>query len=48
MISFFEEKSRIKYNQTSYSQLLIGDHYQEMFGFSVVKNTYGGIGKINI
>ena len=43
MISFFEEKSGIKYGQTSYSQVLIGDHYQEMSGFSVLKETYGNM-----
>lgn len=43
MISFFEEKSGIKYTQTSYSQILIGDYYQEMSGFSVLKDTYGGM-----
>jgi aminopeptidase N len=43
MITFFEEKSGISYNQTSYSQILIGDHYQEMSGFSVLKDTYGSM-----
>ena len=41
MISFFEEKSGIKYDQSSYSQILIGDYYQEMSGYSTLKDTYG-------
>ena len=41
MISFFEEKSGVKYDQSMYSQILIGDHYQEMSGYSTLKNTYG-------
>lgn len=43
MLSFFEEKSGIEYYQTTYSQILIGDHYQEMSGFSVLKNIYGNM-----
>ena len=43
MISFFEEKSGIKYDQPSYSQILIGNHYQEMSGFSVLKENYGNM-----
>ena len=41
IISFFEEKSGIPYNQKSYNQILIGNHYQEMSGFSILKETYG-------
>ena len=41
MISFFEEKSGIKYDHSSYFQVLIGNHYQEMSGFSVLKESYG-------
>lgn len=41
MISFLEEKSGIKYDQGSYNQFLIGNHYQEMSGLSVLKESYG-------
>ncbi len=41
VISFFERKSGVKYNQSTYSQILIGDYYQEMSGFSTLKHTYG-------
>lgn len=41
MLSFFEEKSGIPYDQPSYSQVLIGNHYQEMAGFSVLRKSYG-------
>lgn len=41
MLSFFEEKSGIPYFQNIYSQILIGNHYQEMSGLSVLKNSYG-------
>ncbi len=41
MMAFFEEKSGVPYVQSSYSQILMGDHYQEMSGFSVLKNSYG-------
>ncbi len=40
ILGFFEEKSGVKYIQQSYSQILIGDHYQEMSGFSVLKDSY--------
>lgn len=43
IISFLEEKSGIKFDQSTYSQILIGDHYQEMSGFSVLKNSYGNL-----
>lgn len=43
MISFFEEKSGVKYYQSTYSQILIGDHYQEMSGFSILKDSYGNL-----
>jgi len=41
MISFFEEKAGIPLPQKIYSQILIGNHYQEMSGFAILKNTYG-------
>ncbi len=43
MLTFFEEKSGIPYFQTSYSQILIGDHYQEMSGFAVLNQSYGNM-----
>lgn len=41
MLAFFEEKSGIPFPQKSYSQLLMGNHYQEMSGFAVLKKGYG-------
>jgi len=41
MMSFFEEKSGIPYPQNTYSQVLIGNHYQEMSGFALLKESYG-------
>ncbi len=41
MMSFFENKSGIPYAQSTYSQIIIGRHYQEMSGFSVLKHSYG-------
>ncbi len=41
MIDFFEEKSGVSLIQHEYSQVLIGNHYQEMSGFSVLKESYG-------
>ncbi|MEZ4776954.1 MAG: M1 family aminopeptidase [Bacteroidia bacterium] len=41
MMSFFEKKSGIPFPQNSYFQILIGNHYQEMSGFSILKNSYG-------
>ncbi len=43
MLSFFEEKSGIPYFQKSYSQILIGNHFQEMAGFAVLRNSYGNL-----
>ncbi|MEL6562625.1 MAG: M1 family metallopeptidase [Bacteroidota bacterium] len=43
MIAFFEEKSGVPYDLKSYNQLLVGNHYQEMSGFSVLKSTYGDL-----
>jgi len=43
IINFFEAKSGIPYIQSSYSQILIGNHYQEMSGFSVLKESYGSL-----
>ncbi|MEZ5072106.1 MAG: M1 family metallopeptidase [Bacteroidales bacterium] len=41
MISFFEEKSGLAYFQTTYTQVLTGNFYQEMSGFSTLKDAYG-------
>ena len=41
IMSFFEKKSGVFYTQHTYTQVLIGDHYQEMSGFSVLKESYG-------
>lgn len=41
MVDFFETKTGIPYVQSSYSQLLMGNHYQEMSGFAVLKKSYG-------
>lgn len=41
ILHFFEEKSGVSYFQSSYSQVLIGNHYQEMSGFAVLKDSYG-------
>ncbi len=41
MMDFLEERSGIRYVQNSYSQILIGNHYQEMAGLAVLKNSYG-------
>nr|WKN37926.1 M1 family metallopeptidase [Tunicatimonas sp. TK19036] len=41
ILRFFEEKAGAPYGQPSYSQLLMGNHYQEMSGFSVLKEAYG-------
>jgi aminopeptidase N len=41
MMSFFEKKSGVPFPQSSYSQILIGNHYQEMSGFAILKNAYG-------
>jgi aminopeptidase N len=43
MIEFFEERSGISYIQNSYSQILIGNHYQEMSGFAVLSDSYGAL-----
>ena len=43
MMSFFEEKSGVEYPQGVYTQVLIGHHYQEMSGFSVLKQSYGDL-----
>ena len=43
MISFFEEKSGVPYFQSTYTQILTGNNYQEMSGFSVLKNIYGDL-----
>lgn len=41
MLHFFERKSGIPYFQKTYSQVMIGNNYQEMAGFSALKSTYG-------
>ncbi len=43
MMKFFEERSGVAYIQNSYSQILIGNHYQEMSGFAVLKESYGNL-----
>ncbi len=43
MISFFEEKSGVKYDQSAYTQVLVGNHYQEMSGYSILKDGYGNL-----
>lgn len=40
ILRFFEEKSGVKYVQNTYSQILIGKHYQEMSGLSILSNSY--------
>ena len=41
ILHFFEKKSGVPYAQNTYSQVLAGDHYQEMTGFAMLKNSYG-------
>lgn len=43
IIDFLEERSGISYIQDSYSQILIGNHYQEMSGFAVLRDSYGDL-----
>lgn len=43
MMDFFEEKTGITFPQEVYSQVLIGNHYQEMSGFAVLKKSYGAL-----
>ena len=40
ILEFFEQKSGVEYVQNSYSQVLIGDNYQEMSGLSVLAKNY--------
>ena len=40
ILQFFEEKSGIPYMQNAYSQVLMGNHYQEMSGLAVLRNSY--------
>lgn len=42
ILDFLEEKSGIEYIQDSYSQVLIGNNYQEMSGLSVLSASYPG------
>ncbi|MDY8137496.1 M1 family aminopeptidase [Aquimarina sp. 2201CG5-10] len=41
MMKFFEEKTGITFPQKAYSQILIGNHYQEMSGFAILRKSYG-------
>lgn len=43
MLDFFEEKAGIPLPQDSYSQVLMGNHYQEMSGFAMLKSSYGAL-----
>lgn len=43
MLSFFEQKSGVPYFQSSYAQILMGHHFQEMSGFAVLKENYGAM-----
>ena len=43
ILEFFEQKSGIEYVQDSYSQILIGQNYQEMSGFSVLAKSYSAL-----
>ena len=43
MMSFFERISEIPYHQKTYSQIIIGYHYQEMSDFAVLKYSYGNM-----
>lgn len=43
MLNFFEERSGVSYSQNSYSQILIGNHYQEMSGFAILRDSYGDL-----
>ena len=43
MGGFFENKSGVPYFQGTYSQVLIGNMYQEMSGFSILKDSYGSM-----
>lgn len=43
MLSFFERKSGTLYPQKTYSQIIIGHHYQEMSDFAVLKYSYGNM-----
>ncbi len=40
ILKFFKDKSGVKYIQDAYSQVLIGDYYQEMSGLSVLASSY--------
>ncbi len=40
ILAFFEEKAGIDYMQDTYSQILIGNNYQEMSGLSVLSQAY--------
>ena len=43
MMLFFEEKSGVTFPQEAYSQVLIGNHYQEMSGYAILKKSYGAL-----
>ena len=42
-LAFFEGKSGIPYTPKAYHQFLMGNHYQEMAGFAVLKKAYGDL-----
>lgn len=41
MMSFFEQKTGIRYEQGTYSQVLLGRSYQELSGWSLLREDYG-------
>ena len=41
MMTFFEGVSGIDYDQDTYSQILLGDSYQELSGWSLLRDSYG-------
>jgi len=41
ILAFFIEKTGIPLPQETYTQVLMGNHYQEMSGFAVLKESYG-------
>lgn len=41
MMTFFEKVSGIDYDQDTYSQILLGDSYQELSGWSLLRESYG-------
>lgn len=43
MLYFFEEKAGVRLPQEVYSQVLIGNHYQEMSGYAILRASYGDL-----